>query len=109
MQLEFPKDINFGDDYLTLYPEFLEVGQRHAYVYATQAPDSDPASRLALRAMGKRADRTSFDLYISRFTKSAVEKVNAFVDRILEGINEDELKYRLRRWVPPRRNKTTEQ
>lgn len=89
MQLEFPKDINFGDYYLTLYPEFSEVGQRHVHVYATQTRDGDPASRLALRVMGGRADGTSFDLYLSRFAESAVEKANVFVDRILEGINED--------------------
>jgi len=89
MQLEFPKDINFGDYYLTLYPEFSEVGQRHVHVYATQEWDGDSASRLALRVMGERADGTPFDLYLSRFTESAVEKASAFIDHILEGINED--------------------
>jgi hypothetical protein len=89
MQLECPKDINFRDYYLTLYAEFSEVGQRHVHVYATQARGGDPASRLALRVTGERAGGTSFDLYLSRFTESAVEKANAFVDRILEGINED--------------------
>jgi hypothetical protein len=97
MELEFPKDINFSDYYLTLYPKFLEVGQRHVHIYTTQAQDGDPASRLALRVIGKRADGTSLDLYLSRIFESAVEKANAFVDRILEGINEDELKSRPRR------------
>ena len=109
MQLEFPKDIDFGDYYLTLHPEFSEVGQRHVHVYATQARDDDPASRLALRVTGKRADGTRLDLYLSRITESAVGKANAFIDRILEGIDEDELKSRPRRWVHPRRNKTSKQ
>ena len=109
MQLEFPKDIDFGDYYLTLYPEFSDFGQRHIHVYATQARDDDPASRLAFRVMGKRADGTSLDLYLSRITESAVEKANAFVDRILEGIDEDGLKSRPRRWVHPRRSKTSKQ
>ena len=99
MELELPKDIDFGDYYFTLYPEFSKVGQRHTHVYATQAQDSDPASRLALRVIGKRAGGTFFDLYLSRIFESAVEKANAFVDRILEGIDEDELKSRPRRWV----------
>ena len=109
MQLEFPRDIDFGDDYLTLHPEFSEVGQRHDHVYATQARDGDPASRLALRVIGERVDGTPLDLYLSRITESAVEKANAFVDRILEGIDEDELKSRPRRWVHPRRNKASKQ
>jgi hypothetical protein len=97
MRLDFPKGFDFGDYYLTLYPKFSKVGQRHVHVYATQARDGDPANRLALRAVGKRANRTSFDLYFSQPTESAVEKANAFIDRILEGIDEDKLKYRLRR------------
>jgi len=100
MQLKFPKGINFSDYYLTLYPKFSEVGQRHVRVYATQARDSDPANRLAFRVMGKRANGKSFNLYLSRSTESAVEKANAFIDRILEGINEDELKYRPRYLAP---------
>ena len=96
MQLVFPEGIDFGDNYLTIYPEFSKVGQRHVHVYATQARDDDPASRLALRVVGKRANGKSFDIYISRSARSAVEKANAFIDRILEGIGEGGLKHRPR-------------
>ena len=109
MWLEFPKGFDFGDHYLTLYPDFSKVGQRHVRVYATQARDDDPASRLALRVMGKRANGKSFDLYLSLSTESAVERANAFTDRILEGIDEYKLRNRPRRWVPPKQNETSEQ
>lgn len=104
MTLAFPKDMEF-DEHLTLYPEFSAPGERNPDLYATQALNSDPAMRLAIRAQGILKNKEEFDMYLQRDTLAAVEAANSFADRVLEGIDTVDLDRRPRRHVPRYRDR----
>lgn len=104
MQIFFPKWMDFGGKYLTLYPEFVGDGKKHEHLWATLALDTDPAYRLGIRACGTRKDGEKFDMYLERGTTNAVMTANAFADRVLEGLDTIQLESWPRRWVPRKRS-----
>ena len=106
MMLTFPSHWEFGERFITIFPEFSAPGTRNPDVYATAALESDPASRLAIRACGKLKDGEEFSIYMHRDTEQAVFAANAFADRVLDGIDKRDLHRRPRRYVhPPQRSR----
>ncbi|KFA72307.1 hypothetical protein S40288_02447 [Stachybotrys chartarum IBT 40288] len=105
IELYFPRDMEFGERYITIHPEFSAQGIRHPEVYATRALGTDPASRLAIRSTGILKDGTPFDIFLYRNAESAVLRANAFADRVLDGKNRAEIQVLPRRWVPAYRDR----
>ncbi|KAL3475238.1 hypothetical protein BJX99DRAFT_271176 [Aspergillus californicus] len=96
--ITFPADMDVGTGDVFVKVELSPPGEYHPECYATEALDSDPANRLALRVRFKNTADTEVTYYEKNPNRGPLYRTNAFVD-ILHGVSQDVIAETERRYL----------